>query len=166
MRTKKIVIALLLVPVVVFGLWRLVLVVSMEGIRSFDSDLTQEISSSIIGSIGDRTTVIPMIHALRDTYEVNFIDDNLLRLHRRYDLNRAPYITEPVGIILNEETKHYNRVQLIYVLEQITGESFGYPMIGLDKVPEDMKPEIERGLSSVRSWWADRKEADNVDVKQ
>ena len=144
------------VVVLFFFMWKLLLFSALWGIRSFDADLNQELFALIIGYLGDRSTVKPMILALRDTSDVNELDRNLLRLHNRYPLDQEPYLSIIVDSILDKNTAHFNRVQLIYVLEKVTGETFGYPMIGYDEVPPELEPEIKQGLQNVKSWWEKR----------
>jgi len=96
----------------------------MVCLRCYEYDTAQELSAAIIGAVGDESMVMPMIGALRVTREENGIAENLLRLHRRHAIDREPYFSAIREAIADKKVGKYNRIQLINVMEAITGRSF------------------------------------------
>jgi hypothetical protein len=151
-RLKNTLGALLFFAAAVFLAWRLLLWNALDCVRYRDYDAAQELSAAIIGAVGGESTVVPMIEALRGARAENGIAENLIHLHRRFGIDREPYLSALADAILGRKTANYNRVQLISVLEAVAGESFGYPMVGTDVVPPGMREQAERGMENVRVW--------------
>jgi len=83
----------------------------------------------------------------------------------RRPANRDKIVAFSIDEILKEDKPHFNRVHLIGLVEDLTGESLaasGYPMTGWadDQIPEMEKPNIERGLIYIRRWWENKNGAE------
>lgn len=119
---------------------------------------------NFLGKHGDEYAAYHLISYLRDIPESTMEFDqikNILRLYKRHPRSRRAYLAAITYGILDKDTKHYNRILLINILEEITNYSFGYYMVIYEMPPPvdrimpvtDNSFEIKRGLENIREWW-------------
>jgi len=160
-REKLIAVTLLLVAIYIS--WRLLLAaaISFADCDDGECDWQQLAGTAVIGRVGDKTTIIPMIEILSKTEYDNGLTENLMRLHRRYDLNREPYIGKIVNAALSEKTASDNRSFLIELLGKITGEK--YDCRGHERkctaLREDEKEKRRKARRDFLEWWNKRQAA-------
>ena len=88
--------------------------------------------------------------------------DALTAICRRRPEEKENIIDFAVNEILKSNQLHKNRVDLILAIESLTGQSFsrsGFPMTSWydHEIPEEEKPNIERGLKYIREWHEKRR---------
>jgi hypothetical protein len=80
-------------------------------------------------------------------------DVTLAKLFKKYPEMREEYLGALVEAILDGKTSNYNRIMLIYNLEQITGIKFTEQG---DKRAEyeKLKPYTQKGIRNIADWWS------------
>lgn len=169
MRKLKIIVFLLFLIFSYYFMKHFLILNALVEIRNYDSDDAQDISSYILGYFGSEAVVEPMIEVLIISPKNNSIGDNLVRLHRKYYIEEEPYMSQIVNGIFDKDTRFYNRVQLVILLEKVTGRDFDFPLwthvefydkkrdlAGWHSV-EPSKSEQEKSLKKIRAWWKEWK---------
>ncbi len=147
--------------VAIYISWRLLLAaaVSFADCDDGECDWQQFAGTAVIGRVGDRRTIMPMIGILAKTEYDNGFTENLLRLHRRYNLGREPYVGEIVAAALNGETESDNRKFMVELLRKITGERLG--CVGNEANCDEAGFEGREtdATRDIREWWNKRQAA-------
>jgi hypothetical protein len=87
-------------------------------------DWVQEASASMVCAVGDSSTIIPMITAVRDAEDALDLEGKLLCLNKRHSMNRDPYLTFIVKAVAGRSVNEENRWKLADTIEKITGRRF------------------------------------------
>lgn len=169
MRKLKIIVYILFLIFSYYFMKHFLILNALIEIRNYDCDYAQDIASDILGYFGSEAAVEPMIEVLIISPENNGIGENLVRLHRKYYIEKEPYMSQIVNGIFDKDTRFYNRVQLVDLLEKVTGRDFDFPLwttvniynknrelIGWQGV-EPPKSEQEKSLKKIRAWWKEWK---------
>jgi hypothetical protein len=161
LKRRELVTGLVLVLFALYLGWRLLLIVAMSSIAADDDEwiLTQT-GAEVLGVLGDRTVIAPLINELGRIRDVDSATVKaLLRLHKRYPLNREPYLMMLVEGVFNTKNNDQGRIQLIRVLGTVTGNDFCYHK---DECCI-YKRELSAGVGKVRRWW--KEQAGTSDIR-
>lgn len=110
-----------------------------------------------LGKYGGEDAIKPMIKSLSKTVENNDISINLVKLHKKYRIDRETYLSELVNGILDPKIYNGNKWWLIDVLEDVTGENFHLPDRNYGYFVGKKKVRFEKSVEEVRVWWEYKK---------
>jgi len=160
MKRKEAFVVLSILPIVLYFSW-LILAASLEaGIGFCECDVVQSASARLLGAVGGEKAQEDMILYLRDK-EPGCYDEHtgeaVVRIGRRYPLERNPHLMSLLAEgIIDRKTPDRNRWDLVLVLEEVTGESFGYPA---ESMGDDRTWRFNIGAArrNVMKWWPEWK---------
>jgi len=107
---------------------------------------------------GNRYFAFDLIYYLRVKnepfyHEAANHDITLIKLYKKYPDMREAYLAALVEAILDSRTTNFNRIQMIVILEKITGIKFTGQ--GDKRVEYEMlKPYTQRGIRNIADWWS------------
>ncbi len=119
-------------------------------------DFLQGRANDFMAEHGNRYFALDLVYYIteRDPYFCEARaghEEAFAALLKKYPEMRDVYLGAIVSAILDGKTKNFNRIQLLYVLEQNTGIKFRGDMHGAEY--DDMKPCTQKGIRNVADWW-------------
>lgn len=82
-------------------------------------------------------------------------DTTYTEFYNKYPGMRDEYLGDLVEAILDPQTKNFNRIQTLSLVEKITVNDFSGEK-GLDIEYDDLTPFTQKGTQNVAAWWTDR----------
>ena len=156
----KLLALLILIPVVLHAAFLFV----HSFVRTFSiyvcAEPIQDDMNKFMEKYGNRYFAMDLIYYEKEQMDTYYCEDSgheEALLIDRYPELREVYISAIVEGMLDSETKYFNRLQLISLLERIAGKSF-MPEMPEETRYQNMRPYVENAMHNVAAWWSQRLE--------
>lgn len=154
----KIILLLIIAPIVIHAGFLLIQSFARTCSIYVPAEYIQAPANDFMAKYGNRYFAFDLIYYFRVEnepfyHEAANHDTTLAKLFKKYPDMREEYLGALVEAILDRKTSNFNRIQMIYILEQITSIKFTEQGDKLVKY-EDLKPYTQKGIHNIADWWS------------